>query len=86
MSFDRRSYPSIHRLGLALSAAVLLGSAAHLAHAAQTTPPNEPADVCPALRHIVEASDYKQLHTQYRWLTITWIFYFKATLSNYFYQ
>lgn len=31
------------------------------AHAAQTTPPNEPADVCPALKHIVEASDFTQL-------------------------
>ncbi|AFT87309.1 hypothetical protein [Paraburkholderia phenoliruptrix] len=60
MSLDRRSSP-LHRLGLALGAAMLLAGAAH---AAQTTPPNEPADVCPALKHIVEASDFKQLHAQ----------------------
>jgi len=32
------------------------------AQATQTTPPNEAADVCPALTHIVEASDFTQLH------------------------
>ncbi|CAD6555746.1 hypothetical protein LMG28727_05990 [Paraburkholderia kirstenboschensis] len=61
MSLDRRSPHYTHRLALALGTAMLLASAAQ---AAQTTPPNEPADVCPALRHIVEASDFKQLHTQ----------------------
>ncbi|MEC5408996.1 hypothetical protein VOM14_25925 [Paraburkholderia sp. MPAMCS5] len=61
MSLDRRSHPLIHRLVLGLGAALLVTSAAH---AAQATPPNEPADVCPALKHIVEASDFKQLHTR----------------------
>jgi hypothetical protein len=61
MSLDRRSHPLIHRLALGLGAALLFANAAH---AAQATPPNEPADVCPALKHIVESSDFKQLHTQ----------------------
>jgi len=42
-------------------AALLLSLAAE---AAQMTPPAEPADVCPALKHIVEASDFKQLRDQ----------------------
>jgi hypothetical protein len=61
MSFDRRSHPLTQRVALAFGAALLLTSAAH---AAQTTPPAEPADVCPALTHIVDATDFKQLHAQ----------------------
>lgn len=61
MSFDRRSYLLTQRAALALGAALLLTSAAYAAQAAQ---PNEPADVCPALKHIVDAPDFKQLHTQ----------------------
>lgn len=61
MSFDRRSHPLTQRLALALGAALLLSSTAY---AAQATQPNEPADVCPALKHIVEASDFKQLRAQ----------------------
>ncbi|MGB8419844.1 hypothetical protein [Paraburkholderia sp.] len=61
MSFDRRPYPLTQRIALALGAALLLTSAAY---AAQPTQPNEPADVCPALKHIVNAPDFKQLHTQ----------------------
>jgi hypothetical protein len=61
MSFDQRSYLFAQRAALALGAALLLTSAAY---AAQATQPNEPADVCPALKHIVNAPDFKQLHTQ----------------------
>ncbi|MFP3569248.1 hypothetical protein [Paraburkholderia sp. SIMBA_030] len=61
MSFDRRSRPLTQRLALALGAAWLLSGTAH---AAQATQPNEPADVCPALKHIVEAPDFKQLRAQ----------------------
>ncbi|MFM0207929.1 hypothetical protein PQQ96_11005 [Paraburkholderia sediminicola] len=61
MSFDRRPYPLTQRIALALGAALLLTSAAY---AAQSTQPDEPADVCPALKHIVNAADFKQLHTQ----------------------
>ena len=61
MSLDRRFPPSTRRLTLLLGAALLLTSAAH---AAQATPPNEPADVCPALTHIVNAADFKQLQAQ----------------------
>jgi hypothetical protein len=61
MSFDRRPHLLTQRVALALGAALLLSSAAH---AAQATSPNEPADVCPALRHIVDAADFKQLHDQ----------------------
>ncbi|NYH17439.1 hypothetical protein [Paraburkholderia bryophila] len=61
MSFDRRSYPLTRRLALAVGAALLLTSAAH---AAQTTQTDEPADVCPALRHIVDTSDFKRLQAQ----------------------
>lgn len=61
MSFDRRSHPLTQRVALALGAALLLTSAAH---AAQATQPNEPADICPALRHIVDAADFKELHSQ----------------------
>ena len=58
MSFDRRPYPLTQRAALALGAALLLTSAAY---AAQATQPTEPADVCPALKHIVDAPDFKQL-------------------------
>jgi hypothetical protein len=61
MSFDRRSHPLTQRAALALGAALLLASATHAALAAQ---PTEPADVCPALKHIVSAADFKQLHAQ----------------------
>jgi hypothetical protein len=58
MSSDRRSPSLTHRLALTLGIALLLTG---VAHAAQ---PDEPADVCPALKHIVEAADFRQLHTQ----------------------
>jgi hypothetical protein len=61
MSFDRRSHPLTQRAALTLGAVLLLASAAH---AAQATSPAEPADVCPALTHIVGAADFKQLRTQ----------------------
>ncbi|RDJ99206.1 hypothetical protein [Paraburkholderia lacunae] len=61
MSFDRRATPLIQRLALVLGAGLLLPSAAD---AAQTSQPGEPADVCPALKFIVDAPDFKQLHTQ----------------------
>ncbi|CAB3803709.1 hypothetical protein [Paraburkholderia fynbosensis] len=61
MSFDRRSHPLTQRLALALGAALLVASTAH---AAQATQPNEPADVCPVLKHIVDADDFKQLRSQ----------------------
>ncbi|MGN8136376.1 hypothetical protein ACTJLC_16870 [Paraburkholderia sp. 22099] len=58
MSFDRRSHPLTRRFALALGAALLLTSAA------QAAQPTEPADVCPALEHIVNATDFKQLPAQ----------------------
>ncbi|WP_345811980.1 hypothetical protein AAGS40_13560 [Paraburkholderia sp. PREW-6R] len=58
MSFDRRSYLLTQRLALFFSTALLLTSAAHAVQ------PVEPADVCPALRHIVDAPDFRQLHAQ----------------------
>jgi hypothetical protein len=61
MSFDRRSHPLTQRVALAFGATLLLASAAH---AAQATQPNEPADLCPALKHIVEAADFKQLRSE----------------------
>ena len=61
MSFDRRSHPLTQRLALALGAALLVTSAAHAAQATQANPANEPADVCPALKHIVDATDFRQL-------------------------
>lgn len=61
MSSDRRSSALTQRLALAFGSAVLLTFAAQAAQAAQST---EPADVCPALRHIVAATDFKQLQTQ----------------------
>ncbi|QQC63309.1 hypothetical protein [Paraburkholderia ginsengisoli] len=61
MSFARRSHPLPQRVALAFGAALLLASTAH---AAQATQPNEPADVCPALQHIVDAADFRQLHSQ----------------------
>ncbi|ACD17968.1 hypothetical protein [Paraburkholderia phytofirmans] len=61
MSFDRRFHPLTQRLALALGAALLVTS---VAHAAQLNQVNEPADVCPALKHIVDAADFRQLQTQ----------------------
>lgn len=61
MSFDRCSSPLTQRLALAFGAVLLLTSAAH---AAQATQAAEPADVCPALTHIVDAHDFRQLPTQ----------------------
>lgn len=61
MSFARRPHPLPQRVALAFGAALLLASTAH---AAQATQPNEPADVCPALQHIVDAADFRQLHSQ----------------------
>jgi hypothetical protein len=63
MSFDRRFSFSIQGLALAVGAAAafLLTGAAHAAQAAQ---PNEPADVCPALKNIIASNDFKQLHAQ----------------------
>jgi hypothetical protein len=46
----------------ALGAVALLLSLG--AEAAQMTPPAEPADVCPALKHIIDATDFKQLHNE----------------------
>lgn len=65
MSSDRRSLSLTQRLtqraALALGAALLLTSAAQ---AAQGAPSSEPAEVCPALTHIVDATDFKQLRAQ----------------------
>ena len=61
MSSDRRSSALTQRLALAFGSALLLTCAAHAAQAAQAT---EPADVCPALKHIVDATDFKHLQTQ----------------------
>jgi hypothetical protein len=49
-------------VGTAFGAAALLLSVG--AHAAQMVQAAEPADVCPALRHIVSASNFKQLHDE----------------------
>ena len=73
MSFDRSFYPLTQRLtrmsrslftavGATFGAAALLLSVG--AHAALSVQAAEPADVCPALRHIVAASDFKQLHDE----------------------
>ncbi|SDI47677.1 hypothetical protein [Paraburkholderia phenazinium] len=72
MSFDRRLRPLTQRLtrmsrypfthAAALGAAALLLSLG--AQAVQVTPSAEPADVCPALKHIVDAPDFKQLHNE----------------------
>jgi hypothetical protein len=61
MPFDRRSQSLTQRVTLAVGAVLLLASTAH---AAQATQSNEPADVCPALKHIVDAADFKQLPGQ----------------------
>ena len=63
MSFDRRFHPLTQRLALALGA-LLVASAAHAAQANQASLAHEPADVCPALKHIVDAADFRQLQTQ----------------------
>jgi hypothetical protein len=49
-------------VGTAFGAAALLLSVG--AHAAQMVQAAEPADVCPALKHIVSASNFKQLHDE----------------------
>ncbi|MFM0739074.1 hypothetical protein PQQ51_17690 [Paraburkholderia xenovorans] len=61
MSFDRRSHPLAQRVALALGAALLLSGTVY---AAQVSPSSEPADVCPALKQIVSASDFKELRAQ----------------------
>ncbi|MGF6774514.1 hypothetical protein P3T18_007029 [Paraburkholderia sp. GAS199] len=61
MSFDRRSQALAQRPALAFGAALLLSGTAYAAQISQVA---EPADVCPALKHIVDAPDFKQLHTQ----------------------
>ena len=60
MSFDRR-LPSLSRLSF--MAALLFATAAN---AAQITPAKqaEPADVCPALSHIVSSADFKKLRDE----------------------
>jgi hypothetical protein len=66
MSLDRR-LPSLsrlsHRFALTATAALLLTTAAH---AAQTVSVKqaEPADVCPALSHIVSSADFKKLRDE----------------------
>jgi hypothetical protein len=73
MSSDRSFYPLTQRLtrisrsvftavGATVGAAALLLSVG--AHAAQRVQAAEPADVCPALKHIVSASNFKQLHDE----------------------
>lgn len=76
MSFDRRFNPLTQRLTrmsrslthraaapvIALGAAALLLSAS--VQAAQMAQAAEPANVCPALQHIVAAPDFKQLHDE----------------------
>jgi hypothetical protein len=73
MSFVRSFHPLPRRLtrisrshftvaGATFSALALFLSVG--AHAAQTEPAAEPANVCPALTHIVAASDFKQLRDE----------------------
>ena len=73
MSFDRR-LPSLSRLSrlvaqssrhavLMTTATLLLTTGAQFAQAAQTKQA-EPADVCPALSHIVSSGDFKHLRTE----------------------
>ena len=73
MSFDRRlrhltqrltrmSRSPLARSGITSGTAALLLSLG--AQAAQLTQVAEPANVCPALTHIVTASDFRQLHDQ----------------------
>lgn len=73
MSFDRRlrhltqrftrmSRSPLARPAIPVGAAALLLSLG--AQAAQLTQVAEPANVCPALTHIVAATDFRQLHDQ----------------------
>jgi hypothetical protein len=68
MSLDRRSnllphrFERTSRFDFARQAAVL-GAAALLLSTAQAALATEPADVCPALKQIVAASDFKQSRT-----------------------
>jgi hypothetical protein len=69
MSFDRRFHPLTQRLTrMSRPLFAPLGAAALFlsfgAHAAQMVQAAEPADVCPALKHIVAAPDFKQLHDE----------------------
>jgi len=73
MSFDRRlrhltqRFTRMSRSPLARPA-ITFGAAALLlslgAQAAQLTQVAEPANICPALTHIVAATDFRQLHDQ----------------------
>lgn len=58
MSIARRSSLLLSRVALACGAALLL---AGLADAAPTNALNQPADICAALTHIVDATDFRQL-------------------------
>ncbi|APA86440.1 hypothetical protein BJG93_14325 [Paraburkholderia sprentiae WSM5005] len=62
MSLARRVSPLLPsllpRIALACGAALLFTNAVD---AAQTTEQNQPADICAALTHIVDASDFQQL-------------------------
>lgn len=73
MSFDHRFRRLSQRLArmsrslVAAAPAVALATATLLsisAQAAQMSPPGEPADVCPALKHIVAAADFRHLHDE----------------------
>jgi hypothetical protein len=67
-SFNRSSWRRAARLArpvLAASvAALLLSAGVQAAQIAATAQATEPADVCPALRHIVDAGDFRQLRDQ----------------------
>jgi hypothetical protein len=73
MSIDRSIHHLTQRLtrmsrSIATAAPVALGATALLlsagAYAAQDSQAAEPADVCPALTHIVASTDFKQLHDE----------------------
>jgi hypothetical protein len=58
MSFARRSSSLTLCVARVFGAALLFTSAAH---ATQATSSNEPADVCPALTHILDTADFRKL-------------------------
>jgi hypothetical protein len=73
MSADRSFHPLTQRLtrmsrSLFTTVGTTFGAAAVLlsvsAHGAQMVQTAEPADVCPALKHIVATPDFKQLHDE----------------------
>lgn len=73
MSIDRSIHHLTQRLtrmsrSISRTAPVALGAAALLlsvgAHAAQPTQAAEPANVCPALTHIVASTNFKELHDE----------------------